>query len=99
MLLAAMVSALVVVADQLVETWADGHLLAAWVAAWLVGFAGLALFAGAARNLAAAVISAGNAWSERVARSRADARMWNIARTDPRVMSDLTAAMLRNDRS
>ena len=31
MLLAAMVAALVVVADQLVETWADGHLLAAWV--------------------------------------------------------------------
>ena len=37
MLLAAMVSALVVVADQLIDTWADGHLLAAWVALWASG--------------------------------------------------------------
>lgn len=99
MLLAAMVSTLVVVADQLIDTWADGHLLAAWVAVWLVGFAGLALFAGAARRLAAAAIKAGNDWSARVAQSRADRRMWSIARSDPRVMSDLTAAMLRNERS
>ena len=50
MLLAAMVSALVVVADQLIDTWADGHLLAAWVALWAVGFGALAIFGGAARK-------------------------------------------------
>lgn len=98
MLLAAMVSALVVVADQLIETWADGHLMVAWVALWLVGFAALALFAGAARKLAVTVVSALDAWSERIARARADERLWAIARTDPRVMADLTAAMSRSER-
>lgn len=97
MLLAAMVSALVVVADQLIDTWADGHLLAAWVALWLVGFAAVAVFAGAARRLAVTVVSALDAWSQRVARARADARLWTIARTDPRVMADLSAAMARSE--
>lgn len=97
MLLAAMVSALVVVADQLIETWADGHLMVAWVALWLVGFAALAVFAGAARKLAVTAVGALDAWSARVARARADERLWAIARTDPRVMADLTAAMSRND--
>ena len=36
LLLAALVSALVVVANQVIETWSDGHLLAAWIALWLV---------------------------------------------------------------
>ncbi|MDO9197809.1 hypothetical protein [Rhodoferax sp.] len=98
MLLAAMVSSLVVVADQLIETWADGHLMVAWVALWLVGFAALAIFAGAARKLAVTFVGAMDAWSARVARARADERLWVIARTDPRVMADLTAAMSRNVR-
>lgn len=96
MLLAAMVSALVVVADQLIDTWADGHLLVAWVALWLVGFAAVAVFAGSARRLAATVVRSLDAWSQRVARKRADERLWAIAQTDPRVMADLTAAMARN---
>jgi hypothetical protein len=98
MLLAVMVSALVVVADQLIDTWADGHLFAAWVALWLVCFAAVAVFAGAARKLATAAISAGNAWSERLARARADERLWAIAKSDPRVMADLNAAMSRSER-
>jgi hypothetical protein len=98
MLLAVMVSALVVVADQLIDTWADGHLFAAWVALWLVCFAAVAVFAGAARKLASAAINAGNAWSERLARARADERLWAIANSDPRVMADLNAAMSRTER-
>lgn len=96
-LLAAMVSSLVVVADQLVETWADGHLMVAWVALWLVCFATIALFAGAARKLAVAAVGALNAWSHRVALARSDARLWAIAKTDPRVMADLNAALLRDE--
>lgn len=96
MLLAAMVSALVVVADQLIDTWADGHLMVAWVSLWLVGFAALAIFAGAARQLAVTAVGALDAWSQRVARRRADARLWVIAKSDPRVMADLNAAMLRS---
>ena len=89
MLLAAMVSSLVVVADHLMDTWADGHLMLAWVSLWVVGFVALGLFAGAARNLACAVTEAMNAWSRRVAQDRADQRMWVIAKSDPRVMADL----------
>jgi hypothetical protein len=98
MLLAAMVSALVVVADQLIETWADGHLMAAWVALWLVGFSAIAIFGGAARKLALAAVGALDAWSRRIAKNRAHKRLWLIAKTDPRVMADLTAAMARNER-
>lgn len=97
MLLAAMVSALVVVADQLIETWVNGHLMVAWVALWLVGFAALAVFAGAARKLAVTVVGALDAWSQRVAQARADERLWAIAKTDPRVMADLNAAMARSE--
>lgn len=95
MLLAAMVSALVVVADRLIDTWADGHLLAAWVALWAVGFAALAVFSGAARKLAASAVVALDKWSQRVAQNRADERLWAIAQADPRVMADLQMAIAR----
>lgn len=97
MLLAAMVSALVVVADQLIETWADGHLMVAWVVLWLVAFSALALFAGAARKVAATLVTALDAWSVRMAQRRADQRMWAMAKADPRLMADLNTAMGRID--
>ena len=98
MLLAAMVSALVVVADQLIDTWADGHLFAAWVAFWMIGFAVMAMCAAPARRLTARALGALNAWSARTAIARADARLWKIAQADPRVMADLNAALERKER-
>lgn len=95
MLLAAMVAALIVVADQLVDTWADGHLLAAWVMLWVVGFAALALLAAPARHLAARLMQALDTWSSRVARERADERLWSLAQNDPRVLADIQAAVTR----
>ena len=95
MLLAAMVAALVVVADQLIETWADGHLLAAWVMLWLVGFAAIGLLASPTRQLALKSIAAMDAWSRKLARQRADERLWYFAKQDPRVMADLQAAINR----
>lgn len=97
MLLAAMVAALVVVADQLVDTWADGHLLAGWVVLWVVGFAAIALLAGTARRLASRSIKALDGWSRSVARKRADERLWELARKDDRVMADLQAARTRQE--
>ncbi len=94
-LLAAVVSALVVAADQLVDSWAEGHLLMAWVIVWAVGFAAMALFAGSARNLASRVVKALDAWSLREARARADKRLWATALSDPRIMADLQVAMGR----
>ena len=96
-LLAAMVSAMIVVADQLMDTWADGHLFAAWVLLWVVGFASLALLAPAARSLAKRVIAGLDAWSRNKARRSADERMWELARKDSRVMADLQAAMFRSE--
>ncbi len=96
MLLAAMVSALVVVADQLMDTWAEGHLMLAWIALWVVGFTAVAVFAGAARKLASTVVMALDAWSVRAAQRRADERLWSSAKADPRIMADLNAAMSRS---
>ena len=58
LLLAAIVSAMLVVADQLLETWVDGHLMAAWVALWAIGFVALALLAGTVRRFSARVFVA-----------------------------------------
>jgi len=52
LLLAALVAAVLVVANQIVETWSDGSLLAAWIGLWVVGFAALALLADPARRAA-----------------------------------------------
>jgi len=95
MLLAAAVSALVVVADQMISTWADGHLFLGWVALWVVIFAGSALFAGTARRMAQATLRSLDSWSKSMAEARAEARLWDLARTDPRLKAEL---MLARDR-
>ena len=97
MLWAVMVAALIVVADQLVETWVDGHLLAAWVALWLLGFAGLTAFALPAQQLARNAAAMLTLWSGRQAQARADAQLWKLAKADPRVMADLDAARARSE--
>lgn len=94
-LLAAMVATLVVVADQLMDTWADGHLMAAWVLMWVIGFAALALLAPTARGVAGRVMQGLDSWSQGVARRRADERLWDLARRDSRVMADIQAAATR----
>lgn len=95
MVLAAVVSALLVVADQMIDTWADGHLLAAWVTLWVVAFAALALLAPMVRRLTLGSVTALNAWAHRVARARADERMWALAQKDHRVLADIQAAVTR----
>ena len=97
LLLSAVVAALVVVADQMMDTWAEGHMLAAWVTLWAVAFAAVGLFAGATRHLAAKLLSSLDAWSANLARRRADERLWSIAQTDARLMAELQGAMNRGD--
>lgn len=96
MLLAAAVAALVVLADQMISSWADGHLFLGWVALWVVVFAGLALFADAARSLAGRTLRSLDGWSRSLAEARAEARLWDIARTDPRLMGELMQARTRD---
>lgn len=95
MLLAAVVAAMVVLADRLISTWADGHLLLAWVFLWVVVFAGMALFAGAARTVAVRALRSLDGWSQTIAQARADARLWTMAQSDPRLMQELQLAIQR----
>ena len=97
-LLSAMAAAVVVAAYQVMDSVAEGHLLVIWTGAWLATFAALALLAGSARRLAAGLKTGLDAWSHRLAQSRAEARLWAIAQRDPRVMADLQAALARDER-
>lgn len=93
LLLAAIVSALVVVAGELVDTWSDGHLLAAWVVLWVFAFAALALLARPARRVATVLSAAYLQWNERRLREAQDAQYWQAALNDARLMADISRAM------
>jgi hypothetical protein len=96
LLLAALVSALLVVANEVIETWSDGHLLAAWIALWLVGFAALALLAHPLRRLSVHAPKAWRRWLAARQLAAQDARMWSCAQHDPRLMADIMCAIARN---
>ncbi len=96
MLLAAAMAALLVVADQVIDTWTDGHLLAGWVALWTIAFAALALLAPPLRQVAA-FLAGGFVGHIAVMRTaQAEVRMWEMASHDPRVMEEIRAAMARH---
>ena len=69
LLLAAIVAALMVVANQVIDTWTEGHLLAAWIVMWAVAFAAIALFAAPAKRAAKALRAGMQRWA--VARKQA----------------------------
>ncbi len=95
MLLAAIVSAMVVAADALIDTYADGHLLMAWTALWAVGFAAMALFADTARTGARRLVSAAGAWQVRRDQRESDDALMALAERDPRIMADVQCAIER----
>ncbi len=96
LLLAAIVSALLVVANQVIDTWSEGHLLAAWMGLWLVAFAALALFAAPARRAAVTIRSGYKAWAESRRLAAEDERTWAAAMQDARLMADLMRIMDAN---
>ena len=93
LLLAAIVSALLVVANQVVDTWSEGHLLAAWVVLWTIAFASIALLAAPARRAAAALRIYAREAAVARRQAREDRRLWEVALSDARVMADLSRAM------
>ncbi len=97
LLLSAIAAAVMVVAYQVMDSLAEGHLLALWIGMWAVAFATLAICATAARALAVNVMASLDGWSRNLAAKRADERLWAMAKTDARVMNDLQAAISRND--
>ena len=97
LLLSAMAAAVMVVADEVMTTVAEGHLLVMWIALWAAAFVSLAVFAVPARNLANNLKVGLDDWSRALAEARADERLWAAAKTDTRVMADLQAAASRHD--
>lgn len=93
LLLAAVVSALLVVANQVIDTWSEGHLLAAWMVLWLVAFAALALLSAPARRAGIELLAGAQRWAENRRRAAEDQRTWQVAMKDPRVMAELNHAM------
>src|SRR6478609_1845079 len=93
LLLAALVSTLVVGANELVSTWTEGHLFAAWIAAWLVGFAAIALLAAPARRMGTHLRIGLKGWAASRRQAEEDRKLWDVALTDARVMADLSRAM------
>ena len=97
LLLSAMAAAVMVAANEVIDTVAEGHLLVMWIGLWAVAFVTLALFAGTAGHLASSLKAGLDGWSSTLAQARADERLWAIATQDARVMSDLQAAMTRSE--
>jgi hypothetical protein len=93
LLLAAIVSALLVVANQVIDTWSEGHLLAAWIVMWTVAFAAIGLLASPARRVAQGVRSGLRAASRKRRQAEADRKLWEVALTDARIMADISRAM------
>jgi hypothetical protein len=89
LLLAAIVASMLVVANQVIDTWTDGHLLAAWMGLWLVAFAALAMLAHPVRHVSRAAGSAYKRWMQASREAIEDERMWATARQDARLMADL----------
>lgn len=93
LLLAAVVSALLVVANQVVDTWTEGHLLMAWIVMWTIAFTALALLAAPARNAGSVLRTTLRVWGERRQQAAEDEKLWAVALTDARVMADISRAM------
>lgn len=96
MLIAAVLAALLVVADQLIDTWSDGHLLASWVALWLVAFAGLATLANPLRTVARVIALTKARWIRTETQRRVEAELWECAHRDRRTMVDVMQAWQRS---
>lgn len=97
LLLSAIAAAVMVVAYQVMDSMADGHLLVLWVGMWAVAFATLAAFASTARHAVVKAKASLDGWSRSIAAKRADERLWAMAKIDARLMADLQAVMTRND--
>ena len=91
LLLAAAVAALAVAADQLIETWVDGHLFLAWVMLWAVVFVGSLMLTGTMRRMSARTIARLDQWAAARARVKAEVRLTAMARRDARLQSSINA--------
>lgn len=97
-LLVTVVLGLIFAANQWIDTWADGHLLAAWVFMWFIAFTVLALAVEPIRRAINNVKAFDGsslyvAWSARRKARINDEKMWDYARQDSRLMADIVRAV------
>ncbi len=97
MLLAAGMAALLVTADQVINSWTDGHILAAWVALWTVTFTALAILATPLSKMSRAGAAWVSAYRQAAKKRRLEAEMWEQASQDPRVMAEIRMAWSRQN--
>ncbi|MBU2407038.1 MAG: hypothetical protein KKC79_00135 [Gammaproteobacteria bacterium] len=97
LLLSAIVSSLLVVADKLMSTWTEGGLLVAWFVLWLVAFSAIAFFAGATRSMAARVVASVRHAARKRDAARADAQFLAYAMQDGRMLRDIQAIASRHE--
>ena len=93
---ASVFAALLAVADQVIDSWADGHMLLAWVMLWLSIFGGLALLTRPMRRASTASAFWLQTHVAALVQSRRDAALWELAMRDPRMLQELRAAKARS---
>ncbi|BAO81994.1 hypothetical protein SRAA_2140 [Serpentinimonas raichei] len=91
LLLALGVVLLALASAQLLSERANDYLLLAWLALWLLLFAGCLLLAGTAHRMAQRSAEALDHWAQRRAQARADARFAALAQHDARLQAELRA--------
>jgi hypothetical protein len=96
LLSASVFAALLAVADQVIDSWADGHMLVAWVMLWLSIFGGLALLTRPMRRASTASALWLQTRVAALAQSRREAALWDLAMHDPRMLQELRAAKARS---
>jgi hypothetical protein len=95
LLLAGAFSALVVVADRLVNSWADGQIVMAWIGLWVLFSGAVLLFAEASQGWSEQAGRAIDEWVRARKRRLEDERTWGFALADPRFMRELQVARCR----
>lgn len=96
LLSAAVLAALLAVADQVIDSWAEGHLLLAWVVLWSALFAALALLVRPLRVASVATAMVLQKWLAARALARHEQALWECALQDPRMVQELRAAHARS---
>jgi hypothetical protein len=97
LLASAGVAAVLAVADQLIDTWSDGHLVAAWAFLWAIGFLTLVVLGPVTRAFATDYLTSVRARREVSSLANSEARLLDAAARDPRLADDLKAAILRHE--
>jgi hypothetical protein len=94
-LLTAALAALVLMAQQMMDTWMDSHLFAGWIVLWMIVFGASLVLAAPARRLATRIQTRWTDMRQQWAEDAAEQELMQLAKNDPRVMAEIRAAATR----